>query len=179
MTKKGRSGCMVLVAGLVLAALAPAVGAGATAKSTADNRALIGRWSSDEGWLADDVGDRIDVFFAPGVIIHSPGGRTLAERGPDGLKQGIVAFRAAFSEIEIEIHAIIAEGDLVVARSTMSAIHTGPFLGAAPTRTRMSWTVANTFRVEDGRIAEVWEQWDELGFYQQLGLLPRLRAPAE
>ena len=67
-----------------------------------------------------------------------------------------------------EIHDLIEEDDLVFYRSTNSGRHTGELMGAAPTGREVSVTSIAEFRMEDGRIAEVWVEMDSLGLMRQL-----------
>ena len=47
-------------------------------------------------------------------------------------------------------------------------------MGVAPTGRPVSLRGINIFRIRDGRIAERWGRLDDLGFLQQLGVLPAL-----
>jgi len=47
-------------------------------------------------------------------------------------------------------------------------------MGVAPTGREIALPGINIFRLRDSRIAERWGRLDELGFLQQLGVLPRV-----
>ena len=64
--------------------------------------------------------------------------------------------------------------DLVDEHFTASGTHRGEVMGVAPTRRTLSLRGINIFRVRDGRITERWGRLDDLGFLQQLGVLPPL-----
>jgi predicted ester cyclase len=54
---------------------------------------------------------------------------------------------------------MIAEDDKVVVRGTYSAIHDrGEWLGMAPTGNRVTETVIDIYRVEEGKIVEAWSE---------------------
>jgi predicted ester cyclase len=66
---------------------------------------------------------------------------------------------------------IVAEGDKVVVRGTVTGTHTGaPLFGVPATGKQLTWTGIDTSRVENGKIVERWLNADILGLMQQLGL---------
>ncbi|MGK5499694.1 ester cyclase [Streptomyces sp. URMC 125] len=67
------------------------------------------------------------------------------------------------------IESLIAEGDLVCARLSYTGRHTGAYRGLEPTGREVSGTGHATFRCVDGRIAESWWNWDDLGLLRQIG----------
>jgi hypothetical protein len=70
------------------------------------------------------------------------------------------------------IDEMIAEGVRVWVRWTFNGIHRGEYLGIPATHKPVNFTVIYIFRIQDGRIAEVWNLWDQVGEWQQLGILP-------
>jgi predicted ester cyclase len=60
----------------------------------------------------------------------------------------------------------------VVARLTQSGTHHGIFLGIPPTGKRVQVTGIEIFRLAGGKIVEHWNSYDDLGLFQQLGVLP-------
>jgi predicted ester cyclase len=67
---------------------------------------------------------------------------------------------------------LVAEGDTVAVRVTMTATHLGPFLGVEPTGRRVRYEGMDFFRFEDGKMVEHWTSTDDLGLMQQLGVVP-------
>ena len=63
---------------------------------------------------------------------------------------------------------MITEGDLVVIRYRATGTHAGEFQGYAPTGKRVTWTGINIYRIECGRIAEIWSEVDAQGRIAQL-----------
>jgi predicted ester cyclase len=80
--------------------------------------------------------------------------------------------RAAFPDWHSELHALVAEGDIVVERFTAGGTHEGEVMGVAPTGKTVSLPGINIFRLRDGRIVERWGRLDDLGFLRQLGVVP-------
>jgi hypothetical protein len=54
-------------------------------------------------------------------------------RGHDGVRQWATDVWEVFSEFHNEVEEVIAEGDRVVLRCTLSGTHEGPFMGIPPT----------------------------------------------
>jgi predicted ester cyclase len=81
-------------------------------------------------------------------------------------------WRAAFPDIRFELDELVAEGDTVVSRWTLTGTHTGPFLGAAPTGVRIRVAGMSLDHLRDGIVVSGFDAWDALGLRQQLGLVP-------
>src|SRR4051812_42953637 len=64
--------------------------------------------------------------------------------------------RPAFAEMAVTIHDQIAEDDKVTTRKTISAIHTGPIMGIAPTGLPVAIEVIDIVRIAHGRYVEHW-----------------------
>ena len=105
-------------------------------------------------------------------ISHQPDGHT-EERGPEDVKRFMGAFHQVFPDFHSTIEDQIAEGDKVATRWTMRGTHQGEFRGAAPTTNRITVTGIGIFRFsEEGKVVESWDNFDQLGMMQQLGVIP-------
>ena len=69
------------------------------------------------------------------------------------------------------IDDLIAEGDRVVARITMTGTHTGDFWGIPATGKRVEFTGIYIVRIANGKIVEHWGEEDGVSLLQQLGVL--------
>ena len=67
---------------------------------------------------------------------------------------------------------MIAEGDRVVARMTVTGTQTGEFMGLPPSGKRTRVTAIGISRIVDGKFVEYWENFDALGLLQQVGAIP-------
>lgn len=92
--------------------------------------------------------------------------------GPEGVKQVARAVIGAFPDRQIVHHDVIAEGDKVLIRWSMSGTHRGDLMGIAPTGRAMTLTGFDHFRIAGGKIVEMWQEADRLSMLQQLGVLP-------
>jgi steroid delta-isomerase-like uncharacterized protein len=90
----------------------------------------------------------------------------------EGAKAFFAMFRAAFPDIAFNVHDMLADGDKVVARITMTGTHEGDFAGIAATGRKVSVSTIDILRLEDGLLVEHWGVTDELAMMQQLGVIP-------
>lgn len=74
------------------------------------------------------------------------------------------------SDLNHEIHELVAEGDRVMVRLTWSGVHDGAFLGIEPTGNQVEVEEYNSFRIKDGEIVEQRFLMDDLQFLRQLGV---------
>lgn len=111
-----------------------------------------------------------DKFVTNNFVDHNPPGPQVPP-GPEGIKQGLGRFIAAFPDFHVTIEDMIAEGDKVVARLTITGTHKGEFMGRAPTGKQVTLGVVDILRIAGGKAAERWGQMDMLGIMQQLGVV--------
>lgn len=137
------------------------------AGSTEANKQLVRR-EVTEAWNEGNL-DVVDELFAADCVDHVP---LLPEeiRGREGHKQMIQAFRATFPDLEMSIDELVAEGDTVAFRFSLRGTHDGDFMGIEATGNAVELTGSVFARVDDGRIAEAWAQYDALGLLRQLEL---------
>jgi steroid delta-isomerase-like uncharacterized protein len=124
--------------------------------------------------LEDDI-SRGDVAVAERIIhpdffdhTNPPG----MQRGLAGHKAIVALFRAAFPDQWWQIEDLIAEGDKVVARTTMRGTHLGDFFGIPPTGRAVTLPGVHVMRIADGKVIEHWGSNDDLGLMRQLGVIP-------
>src|SRR5262249_12026991 len=95
----------------------------------------------------------------------------------EGVKLLFLMYHSAFSDIQVTIEDIIAEGDKVVGRLTVCGTHTGNFAGIPPTGKRVTFQLMDIFRMVGDTIVEHWGIPDQFGLLQQLGVIPPLPVP--
>lgn len=94
--------------------------------------------------------------------------------GLDAARGEYRMWRAAF-DFAFTVEDLIAQGERACARWTWNATHKGDFLGIPATGKQVAMTGTTVFRFGDnGKIAELWWQEDQLGLMQQLGALDGL-----
>ena len=93
---------------------------------------------------------------------------------PTGLEGAKAAHRimlAGFPDYQTAIEDLIAEGDKVVARITMTGTNTGNFMGIPTTGKFISFTGIYIARIANGKIMEHWGEEDSFSLLQQLGVV--------
>jgi steroid delta-isomerase-like uncharacterized protein len=106
--------------------------------------------------------DWIDVPLAPGQ-----------DQGPSGMAGQIRAFRHAMPDYNVVHEDLIAHGDRVAVRNTVSGTHQGAFMGFQPTGKHIEMRTMDIHQVRDGRIIVTWHLEDFAG------LMAQLNAPAD
>jgi steroid delta-isomerase-like uncharacterized protein len=81
-------------------------------------------------------------------------------------------FFTSMPDQRIDIHTLVAEGDMVAAYATYSGTQTGPMGDFPVTGERAEVEFLALFRLEEGKIAEMWAEWDNVAMLTQLGLFP-------
>ena len=80
----------------------------------------------------------------------------------------VTGSRAAFPDLKVEVDDQFAEGDRVVSRWHATATHRGEFLGVQATGKRITITAIHIHRIEDGKIAQLWEEINLFALMKQL-----------
>jgi steroid delta-isomerase-like uncharacterized protein len=135
--------------------------------STEDNKAVARRAFDviNTGNL-----DVVDELIAPEYLYSAPG--TPEVRGPEGWKQLISMYRAAFPDLHMTVDDVLAEGDKVAVRWSATGTHRGELMGIPPTGKRVTVTGMIMSRCAGGKFVEEHEIFDSLGMLQQLGAVP-------
>jgi predicted ester cyclase len=119
----------------------------------------------------------IDELVSANSVLHDPtvpGGKV---NGPQGYRQYVEIYLAAFPDLHFTIQDQFADGDQVATRWTGSGTQKGALMGIAPTGKRATVIGITIDRYQDGKAVESWVNYDALGMFQQLGVVPML-APA-
>src|SRR5215218_3984311 len=136
--------------------------------STEENKALARRVIEqmfNEGNL-----DVADELLALDYVDHDP---SLPEdvHGPEGFKQYVGMYRAAFPDLHVQIEDQLAEGDRVATRWTGTGTHDGELAGIAPTGKRVTVPGMEIVRIANGKLVEGWEGYDSGTLMRQLGVM--------
>ncbi len=116
----------------------------------------------------------VEQLIAPDIFDHAAVPEH--QHGIDGFKHVMEWVRTFSSDVHYDIDDMIAEADKVAVRMTQSGTHTGSVKGLPPTGKRFSVDYVHWFRLEDGKVAEMWAVRDDLSRLEQLGLIT---APGE
>lgn len=114
----------------------------------------------------------LEDIYTPGYVHHNDAFYPGLEPGLDNFKRALRLRAGGVSDLAVRIDHLIGEGDKVMARFTLSGVHSGAFQGIAATGRRVTFACCDIYRFEDGRIAEGWAMMDFLAFLQQVGAPP-------
>ncbi|GAA2062602.1 ester cyclase [Williamsia deligens] len=127
-------------------------------------RAFYEPFRTGDTSVYDDVlaADWVDIPLAPGQ-----------EQGPSGMAAQIGLFRRAMPDYSVVHEDLIAQGDRVAVRNTVSGTHQGAFMGIEATGRRIEMRTMDVHQVRDGQIVVTWHLEDFAG------LMGQLTAPAD
>ncbi|WP_328536713.1 ester cyclase [Streptomyces sp. NBC_00344] len=112
----------------------------------------------------------IGEVFEPGVLIRTP--LPVEATGVQALKEVFGRLLQAFPDLHIAAEDMIAEGNMVVCRNTVTGTHQGEYMGLPPTGRSVSYDEIFIFRFAGDRVAETWGVVDILAQMRQLGVAP-------
>jgi predicted ester cyclase len=139
----------------------------------AANKAIVRRFVEEfqDQHRVDAIDELVSRDFVnrSGTVRDIPG----MERATDfeGMKEIDRMYRKSFPEQRVTIRDMAAEGDKVWTYKTFSAVHTGEFMGIAPTGKTVTIDAIDIMRVVDGKIVEHWAVQDVWGLMRQLQAL--------
>lgn len=136
--------------------------------SLEENKSLVRQWLAD----IDDSGgsvDFIDRWMTSDfqTYFNSSDPMDLA-----GYRQFMTDALSAFSNMRHDIRYVIAEHDLVAIGVTLHMVHTGEYMGIAPTGRPISIEEILVVQLREGRIAQEWAVVDFAALQRQLEPAP-------
>ena len=137
--------------------------------SADENKALVGRFVEEVFVRAN--GDVMEELVTDDFRSHAWAKDFGIPDGPEGVRQFIVVMDSTFSNADVRVEDLLAEGDKVTVRYVYEADHSGELMGIEATGKRIRLPGIFIARIEDGKIAEYWRQEDHLGLMQQLGAM--------
>jgi len=96
------------------------------------------------------------------------------ERMVEGVRAGCFRYFEAFPDLHVALEDLIAEGDRVFLRSTLTGTHDGEYKGIPPTGRHVATEAAEVFRIADGKFAGYWCLTNVAGLMRQLTEEPAL-----
>jgi steroid delta-isomerase-like uncharacterized protein len=138
--------------------------------SSEQNKQIVRR-ALEEPWKGNL--DVVDELVASDYIGHDPANPEPL-RGPEGVKEFISTYKAAFPDARITVEQQLAEGDFVTTRWTGRGTHEGELMGIEPTGKPVTVSGLTISRLEGGKIVEEYQNWDTFGMMQQLGAVPAM-----
>ena len=124
-----------------------------------------------EAGNANDL-DAFDSLLAPDFVRHCQATPEVAVTTCEEFKEFYRETARTVPDQRMKLDALVAEGDRVAFWGGFSGTQEGPMGPFPPTGKRMASEIGGMFRIEAGRIAELWVTWDNLSGLAQLGLFP-------
>lgn len=121
----------------------------------------------EEVWRDHRV-ERLRKLMTDDVVLHVGGADHAGRERMQHIVENV--WVAAFPDLFCEVHVSAAEGDLVADHATFRGTHSGtPFHGIEPSGAAFEFTQTTICRIEDGKIAEIWEDFDWRKLWRELG----------
>ena len=94
-------------------------------------------------------------------------------RGREAFKAAYLMYNKAFPDFTSTLDIVVAEDNLVFVYGISTGTHLGEFMFLPPTGKSLRWSGAAIYRFNDeGLIDGRWQEFDGVGLFQQLGLIP-------
>lgn len=126
-----------------------------------------------EAWNEGNL-DALDELHAADLVVHWPPFPDI--EGLKAWREFAANMRIAFPDLQATTDEIIVEGDTYAARWATWGTHTAqsPAMPIPPTGKQMTVTMCGMGHIVEGKIVEEWLYSDNLGLFQQLGVIPPL-----
>ena len=132
-----------------------------------ENKRIMERFTSE--FLTTGDAALAEEFLSPDIVLHFAGQQ---QRGRDTYLAVVAANADTFEDLVWTVEEMVADGDAVAVRYTMTGTHRGEFAGIPPTGKAVVAQSMAFYRLADGQIVEERAQLDMLGILQQLGAAP-------
>jgi predicted ester cyclase len=118
-----------------------------------ENKAVVLRFNKE--FIEQANMNSFKELVSDQVINHAAPAGTPS--GPESMRYFIIeVLRKGFPDIKVEILDQVADDNKVCSRKELSGIHTGEFMGVAPTNKKVTFKVIDIVRIENGKYAEHW-----------------------
>jgi steroid delta-isomerase-like uncharacterized protein len=155
---------LVIVVSRGAVAARPCAGQDVAAHHAAVRTMFDGPWSTGSFTA-------LDGLLAPEFRFHFRGRSN--PMNATQFRDMVTSWRTAFPDLRFQVEDVVGSGERVAARFTFTGTHSAPMWGIQPTGRKVSVTMMAFFRFANGRIVEMWEDYDEHGLRQQLTAPPR------
>ena len=108
-------------------------------------------------------------LYAENVTVH---GYPPGVEGKAGVSEFYRAFARALPDLELKADDVLAEGDKVAVRYSLSGTHSDELMGVPATGNKVELSGQSFFRFENGQVAERWQSLDGAALLTQIGALP-------
>jgi predicted ester cyclase len=123
---------------------------------------------------AQNTGDieLLNEVLAPNVVRHCQATPDVDIRSREDFVHFFEAESSVFSDARVTTDIMVAEGDMVATYGSFTGTQDGRMGLFPPTGKGVDSKFLSIIRLEDGKIAELWVEWDNLAILTQLGHFP-------
>src|ERR1700749_2752424 len=133
-----------------------------------DNKQLAQRWFAEVWNQGSD--SAIDELLSPPGVGFGLGATDTEIHGPAEFRPFVHNLLSAFPDLHISVEDTVAEGDKVAVRLRVTGTHKGNGLGFPATGRKIDVTAITIIQFANGQLVHGWNNWDQLGMLQQLGM---------
>ena len=116
--------------------------------------------------------DELDKFLAPDLVRHCAATPDVAVTNLEEFRAFLETDIAAVPDSVQKIDIIFGSGDYVAARVIYSGTQTGQMGPFPASGKHVTVPFIGILRIDEGKIAEIWVEWDNLNSLSQLGHFP-------
>lgn len=140
----------------------------ATAQRNETNEALVRRFVADV-WNGGDL-ESIQQLTTADFVAHQLGASN--DRDRDAFKEFHAGLLDAVPDLRHEVEDVVADGDDLVLFLTVRGTPEKQYGALAPTGESFEGPCFQKYRIEDGRVAELWVLPNAMGMLRDLGIFP-------
>ena len=118
-------------------------------------------WGKGDASVADEI-------FAEDCVFHVPSAPAMG-RGPRAAKEFQAFIRSGFTDFQITVDRVIANGNIAVVYGSGRGIQVGEQLGASPTGNMVTMRGVLTLQIVEGKIVDYRADWDTAAFAREVG----------
>ncbi len=117
--------------------------------------------------------DSLDTLVTEDLQRHSNATTMMPEiTSREEFKRFEMALHTSFPDMQVIYEEMVAEGDMVAVYATFTGTNIGKLGEISATGRFVKVKFFAMFRIETGKIAEIWVEWDNISRLIQLGLWP-------
>jgi steroid delta-isomerase-like uncharacterized protein len=140
-----------------------------SATTPEENKELVHRWfAALSGGASEDVAELADAE----IVYHDQSLRDESQSG--GTEEWASDRGQDYPDLHVTVEHVIAEDDMVASYQRYTGTQQGDVedeRGVPATGLATEWVSMGIFRIECGKIAEIWAVADDLGRLQRLGVI--------
>jgi steroid delta-isomerase-like uncharacterized protein len=146
----------------------PAAAPDCPATTPEENKEIVSRWFAE---LAGGSWEGVAALAAEDIVYHDASGE---ESQTDDAGEWAGNRQDVYPDLTITVEHLVAEGDKVASYVRHAGTHLGEAeedQGGPPTGRTVEWVSMAIFRIECGKVAEIWSVADDLTRLRRLGII--------